>query len=123
MCRNRREISQPVRLLEILLGLTLLMLTFSLLWSLLPSHRAAQRMGGEVVAATSFAAGWVEEAVTYRPDQLGVDREQQVEFLGHRYQARRQFVAVPGQADLLDVVVTLTPIRGRPIRLATRLPR
>ena len=109
--------------MEILLGLTLLMLTFSMLWSLLPSHRAAQQMGGELVAATSFAAGWVEESVAYRPDQAGIDRQQEVTIGSRSYLARRQFLAVPGQPDLLDVVVTLTPARGRTIRLATRLAR
>ena len=112
-----------MRLAEILLGLTLLMLTFSLLFSMLPSHRAAQLKGGELVAATSFAEGWVQEAVTYRPDVLGVDRDQRVLCAGRPYQARRQFVGVPGRPDLIDVVVTLTPDRGQPVRLATRLAR
>lgn len=119
----RRSARKPVavRLTEILLGLTLLMLTFSLLFSLLPSHRAAQVKGGELVAATAFANGWIQEAATYRPDLA--DREERVLCGGRWYAARRQFVPVPGQSDLLDVVVTMTPSRGNPVRLATRLAR
>lgn len=112
-----------MRLTEILLALTLVMLTFSLLFSLLPSHRAAQARGGELVAATAFASGWIQEAVTYRPDTVGPDRDQRVCCGATWYRARRQFFAVPGQDDLVDVVVTLTPSRGQPLRLATRLPR
>ena len=112
-----------VRLLEVVLSMTLLMLTFALFWSLLPSHRAAQKMAGDVVAAASFGSGWIQEAVAYHPDEPVVDRDEQVVLGQTRYRARRQFLAVTGQNDMLDVVVTLTPARGTPVRLATRLPR
>ena len=110
-----------MRLTEILLGLTLLMLTFSLLFSLLPSHRAAQVKGGELVAATTFAQGWIQEATVYRPDLALL--EQRVQCGGRWYAARREFISVAGQPDLIDVVVTMTPNRGNPVRLATRLAR
>ena len=75
------------------------------------------------MTATAFASGWIQEAGTYRPDAPGIDRNERIRLGGHWYQARRQFINVPDQSDLVDVVVTLTPSQGPGVRLATRLAR
>ncbi|MEW6278780.1 MAG: hypothetical protein AB1758_09175 [Candidatus Eremiobacterota bacterium] len=107
-------------LMELVVALGLLALTFPMLLNLLPASQLARRKAENLQSATSLALEWLEDARVNPPAGPGLDRDLTVRLNGTRYQARREVVEVSPEA--FDVVVTLEG-PGEPVRLATRIAR
>ncbi|MEW6281564.1 MAG: type II secretion system protein [Candidatus Eremiobacterota bacterium] len=100
------------------IGLVGLMIPFVL--NLIPSGTLALKRAETLEVATAYGWKLIEEARRL-PTVQGKDVDRDVKVGGTGFHVTREFFPVGD--NLRDVVVTMRPSRGEPVRLATRMER
>lgn len=108
-------------LIEVVVGLGLLALILPLALNLVPGSLFAQRRAQTTESATALAQGWLQIARTQASLAAGLYGPETVVVGGGSFGVVREVYNV--DAYLQDVVVVVSPSRGQPIRLASRLER
>ena len=104
-------------LLELVVCIGLLALVIPFVLNLIPSGTLALRKAEEVQEASAYGVILIDQARS--SPALGLDLDENRRVGRSEYHVRREIYQVDDR--LRDVVVELTPRRGQPMRLATRM--